>query len=105
MDQNQNMSGGQMNSFPGAPAGGNKSSVAVVGGIVLIVVLALLGWYILQGQNGVNTPGAQVPVAVETGSDAATAALSAQGTADDVPAIDADLKATDLNSLSDVNTL
>jgi hypothetical protein len=89
---------------------GGQSKAMLAGGVILILVLALFSWYLFNGSQPANT----VP-APETGtapqqeltqeSDAATAALAAQGTSDDVAAIEQDLNATDLTSLSDVNKI
>lgn len=109
------------NAFPPATETGSKNTM-LVGVIAVIVVLAGLGWYMLESMNTV--PPQEMPVALTpettqvatetptttevtptTTQDAATAALSTQGTSDDLTAIDADLKATDLNSLNDVNKI
>ena len=113
----------QENAFPPAVEGNNKN-VFMIGGVAVIVILAGLGWYMMKS---INMPTAEVAPVVATPEttqtteqnpatsttdqtatgtqDAATAALSTQGTSDDLNSIDADLKATDLNSLNDINKI
>ena len=90
---------------------GNSSTIILIGGIILVAVLAVLGWYMLQGQGGAGvalpsteTSQTQTPLTTEE-SDVATEALSAQGTSDETTAIEADLNMTDLNSLNDINQI
>lgn len=108
----------QENAFPPAVEGSNKK-VFMIGGIAVVAILAGLGWYMMQSINmpttevapAVATPEQQNPATTTTDQtatgtqDAATAALSTQGTSDDLGSIDADLKATDLNSLNDINKI
>jgi cytoskeletal protein RodZ len=102
----------QDNNTPTASAG-NKSAVPLIGGIILIIVIALLGWYLMQGQGATTVPlpsstttaTPQVQQSASAETDAATAALSVQGTSDETTAIEADLNATNLNSLNDVSQL
>lgn len=103
------------NTFPPAVEGDNKNTL-IIAGIAVVVILALFGWYMLQSINTevsapiVLTPETpntaqiteQAPVATE---DAAAVALSVQGTSDELSAIEADLNATDLNSLNDINKI
>ena len=90
---------------------GNSSTIILIGGIILVAVLAVLGWYMLQEQGGegvalpsTETSQTQTPLTTEE-SDVATEALSAQGTSDETTAIEADLNMTDLNSLNDINQI
>ncbi|OGZ08609.1 MAG: hypothetical protein A2942_00110 [Candidatus Lloydbacteria bacterium RIFCSPLOWO2_01_FULL_50_20] len=99
MEQNQNWSG-QQNPFPSAPAK-NSSAVFLVGGIILIVILAFLGWYFLKEQ------GETIPIeqSLNGETDAATTALVQQGTSDELSDIETDLEATDLDSLNEIDQL
>jgi hypothetical protein len=82
----------------------------IMGVLVAVVIFVLLAWYSMQGSTEViedhMTPttmplGGDMPMdaAAMPVPDDATAALSTQGTSDEVSDIDADLNATDLNSL------
>ncbi len=103
MDQNQNTLAPQ-----GGSVGKNNSSLIVVGGIAAVIVLLGIAWYMMRmNQDGAAMP-AQNGIAQTEATpteDAATTALSTQGSSDEVGAIDADIKATDMTSLNDVNTL
>ena len=83
-----------------------KSMTPVIGGVILIIVLAAIGWYALKGQPAV-APETLPPseTAVVAAPDTATEALKAQGTSDAVTDIKADLNATDLNSLNDIQRI
>jgi hypothetical protein len=122
MDQDQNTPAGVPEATPPTPAMSNtdgKNQLMLIGGGIAILILIILGWYMMQGStpapesiaqpigeqkvtpntvSDANAPAAAVP-------DAASAALSAQGTSDDVADIDADLKATDLTSLNDIDQI
>ena len=103
MDQNQNP-------FPGTQTNGNKSTVSFIGAVVLVIVLVAAGWYLLRGREAGGIPSSETVGAtgaeeVAAEPDAATEALSSQGTSDEVSAINADLNATDLNSLDEINSL
>jgi predicted metalloprotease len=110
MDQNQNTAG-----TPVVGATEGKSSMTLIYVLIAGVIIVLLGWYMMQEgtavpvvdttaqpvaeqQNTVPT-GDNTSAGAEATPDAAAVALSAQGTSDDVAAIDADLSATDLGSL------
>lgn len=103
------------NTFPPAAEGGNKNTL-IIAGIAVVIILALFGWYLLQSINTeVAAPVVLIPETPGTAqiaeqapadtADAATVALSTQGTSDELPAIEADLNATDLNSLNDINKI
>lgn len=109
-DQNTNTPPVEQNSpFP-APKNTNKISL-IVGGIVVILALFVLGYYLMQSsQAPENIPQTEGVSNSETTAEApavdtATAALEVQGTSDEVSAIDADLQATDLSSLGDVDNI
>lgn len=101
------------NAFPPVAEGGNKNTL-IVAGIAVVAIFALLGWYMLQSIE-TEAPVAPIVLAPETppiseqtpaiAEDAAAAALSTQGTSDELPEIEADLNATDLNSLNDINKI
>lgn len=103
------------NTFPPAAEGDSKNTL-IIAGIAVIVILALFGWYMLQSINTeVSAPTVLIPETPNTTQiteqapaateDAAAVALSTQGTSDELPAIEADLNATDLNSLNDINKI
>lgn len=86
--------------------GNGASMTPVIGGLVLIIVLAAIGWYALKGKEAVAPESLPVvKTAVVPQPDTATEALKVQGTSDAVPDIKADLKATDLNSLNDIQRI
>ncbi|OGZ17268.1 MAG: hypothetical protein A2494_00335 [Candidatus Lloydbacteria bacterium RIFOXYC12_FULL_46_25] len=108
------------NAFPPAVEEGNKNTL-IIGGVAVVLILAGLGWYMMQSVNitpseepAIPAPEAVMPIEqapATTGTeaavapDAATTALSTQGTSDELTAIEADLKATDLTSLEDINKI
>ena len=88
MDENQN----------GAPkSGGNP----LIWGVLFVIVVLGLGWYLMQGSGA--------PVIVEEDAsaevDSATAAFAVQGEGDEVADIEADLEATDLGSLEEIDQI
>jgi hypothetical protein len=95
--------------------GKEESRLSMLVGVgAFVIILAGLGWYFLRGvsqdvqvEKPLPTPVVQkaAPVVASTTLDAATAALSSQGTSDEVDAINSDLKATDLNSLNDIDKI
>lgn len=117
MDQDQNTGAaptGQNSPFPVSGDTGGKSPLMLVGGGIIVLILIILGWYMMQTgeQSGTLEQGQAAPTSLksDTGSapvnaapDAETAALSTQGTSDDIVDIDADLKATNLESLDSSN--
>lgn len=115
MAQDQNMTP-KDDAFPTAVAPEKSNLSMFVGVGAFIIVLVGLGWYVMQGgvmtgdmiQQPAVSPKAQTSNSSTMGTsseDAAAAALSTQGSSDDAAAIDADLKATDLNSFNDVNRI
>lgn len=108
------------NAFPPAVEEGSKNTL-IIGGVAVVLILAGLGWYMMQSMNTVVpeepviptpevvTPVEQAPATTSAEAaatpDAATTALSTQGTSDELTAIEADLKATDLTSLEDINKI
>ena len=102
--------------FPSAP-NEQKSNLSMLMGVIgFLVVLVGLGWYMLNGGGMVPavaeptgavsaTQQATATTAASPSFDTAAAALSTQGTSDDPKAIQADLTATDLNSLGDINKI
>lgn len=98
MDQNQNNS---------APVG-TGSIAPVVGGLVIVAILGALVWYVMQGQKAENIPAIPqnaVPGYTVTGNGTMRTATPPQGNSDEIADIQADLDATDLNSLNEVNAL
>jgi hypothetical protein len=113
MEQEQNTSPKE-ETFPSAPITEKSNLSMFVGVGAFVIVLVGLGWYVTQGMNqggvAVIPPTAPVveptAVAATTSSqDTAATALSTQGTSDNAVDINADLKATDLNSLGDINKI
>lgn len=107
MDPEQNNISGN-NGLPTATNGASKGPGTITAVVaIVIVVLAVLGWYVI-GQNAL-TPNVMEQTGTETTSatvvDAPTESLGAQATTDDMTSIEADLKATDLDSLGDVNQI
>lgn len=113
MDQEQNTT--QHDGFPAAsPEKSNLSMFVGVG--AFIIILAGLGWYVIQGGTMTGeilpskspTPDTAQVKSTQTATsseDAAAAALSTQGTSDSVADIEADLKATNLDSLDAIDQI
>ena len=102
MDQETNKLAEQ-NTFPTATA--QKSPLAMILGVVgFIIILLGVGWYMMGMQTSSPQEQTAVPPTSAT-EDTAVTALSAQGSSDDVNAIDADIKASDISSLSDINKI
>ncbi len=82
----------------------------VIAGLSLLIAALLGGWYLMQKSSmeavvynpPVTTGGASTIV---TEVDTAAAAMGQQSASDEVADIDADLKATDLGSLNDINQI
>ena len=113
MDQEQNnTAGGTV--LPPATTGADKNSNSMMGIAVLVIVLLVaLAWYFVgQNQDTVMPmPGMMEESSMEIANpevpavDEATVSLEAQGSTDDVSSIEADLNATDLDSLGDINNI
>lgn len=80
-------------------------------GAFLIILVGLI-WYVYQGGLSQGNETAQLPLTPKsdtavstTTEDAAAAALSTQGSSDAVIDINADLKATNLDSLGDIDKI
>lgn len=114
MDQDQNTGGApvQVSPLQVASSTSAKSPLMLIGGIIATLLIVAIGWYAMQDSTDVDDEhmpavthdmpdGSTMPMdaASMPAPDAATAALSAQGTSDDIADIDADLNATDLTSL------
>jgi sugar phosphate permease len=120
MDQDQNTGAGVPEATPSTPVMSDthdKNQLMLIAAGIVVLILVILGWYMMQGSTpapeGISQPIGEQKVAPNTVSDtnaaaapdAATVALSVQGTSDDVADIDADLKATDLTSLNDIDQI
>lgn len=108
-------------SMGSAPDRGFSGASYVMGGALVVIMLIVGGWYLMnkddmmmdmdmQGGMMAETtapvPGTAEEVAAsEAATVAATTALTTQGTSDELGAIEADLNATDLNSLGDPSQL
>ena len=110
MDQEQNNSSDN-NVLPTSTnaidkSGGNTVIIAVA----VVIVLAILGWYVI-GQDAVApSVTEQTSTVTETTTpapvvDAETVAFEEQAATDDITSIEADLETTDLNSLDDINQI
>ncbi len=103
------------NAFPAAPEAEKSDLSMLVGTLGFLVILIGLGWYVFGGGKAsdvstlttppAETGGALSAVSATSTEDAAAVALSTQGTSDDPKAIEADINATDLNSLGDINKI
>jgi hypothetical protein len=122
MDQDQNTPAGVPEVTPPTPTMSNidnKNQLMLIGGGIAVLILIILGWYMMQGstsapesisqpigeQKVAPNPVSDANAAAATAPDAASVALSVQGTSDDVADIDADLKATNLTSLNDIDQI
>ena len=114
MDQEQNTTA-KTDSLPTAISQEKSNLSMFVGVGAFLIILAGLGWYVVQGgeMKGNLFPDTPAAAAVNnqtasTGTsseDVAATALSTQGTSDSVADINADLKATNLDSLNDLNKI
>ena len=100
------------NTFPAAQVAEKSPLTIIVGVVGSVIVLLGVGWYVFNMNQPQEQLGVAAPVHREVTTqpapataDTAAAALSTQGTSDDVSAIDTDLKATDLNSLNDASKI
>lgn len=98
---------GTNNAFPSSETPKSSGSTLVIGVIVLLALIAG-GWFMMnQNASPAGTPTETPTVATtETmpsaaADEAAVKVLSTQSDSDEVAAIDADLKATDLNAIGD----
>ncbi|GEM_PF-2321651 len=108
--------------FPEAKSENGTSKTVIIAVIVVIVLVGVI-WYALRMNKSApikedtpteqTTPTESTTEATPTQSagteesapDTATAALSAQGTSDELGDIDADLNSTDLTTLGDVSKI
>ena len=100
--------------------GGSQTSL-VIGGVLVVIIVIFGGWYwsimddmgdMHEGEDEMMmettapAPGTPEEIAAsEATTIGATTALGAQGTSDELGSIEADLSATDLNSLGDPSQL
>lgn len=90
------------------PTGHHRTLGNIIAGLSLLIALLVGGWFIFMQQNDAGSPAAtplDTTGTTSTEVDTATAAFQVQGTSDEISAIDADLQATDLNSLNDINRI
>lgn len=105
-------------SVGGAPDRGFSKISRVMGGTLLAIILIFGGWYLMNkddmgmmddkmmAETTAPLPGSQEEIAAsEATTAAATAALTTQGTSDELGSIEADLNATNMNSLGDPSQL
>lgn len=89
----------------GTPAGmpqEEKSMGALVGSIIVIAVIVIGGvyfWMTRSGESTTPTPIETPPLGQTVTPDQETAALLNQGTSNEIPDIEKDLNATNLNNL------
>ena len=83
----------------------NNTMHFAVGAIAVVAVLLLVG-YIMNTKQG-NPEIAQSPTqsAPQVQGDATTMALASQSSSDNLTSINADLQATDMNSLNDIDKI
>ncbi len=109
----------QENTFPSVGTKIGTPNYALIGGLIGLTIIMLGAWYMMKS----NVTSTAVPIAppiseitttpnnAASGSttgatpDTATAALKVQGKSDEINAIDADLKATDMSSFNDINKI
>lgn len=111
---NQNTPQGTIPSPVVTPQPENKSVGALIGSIIIVLILIIGGFYLWSTkvapvsepmmQNGMPVPGSGAEeMTVEEQAlnqpDPALSQMAAVNTSDDVSAIDADLKATDLDGI------
>lgn len=115
MDPEKNMTP-KDDAFPSAVSSEKSNLSMFVGVGAFLIILVGLGWYVFQGgmsgsdilsqaqvmQQNTNEQSTTTATSTE---DAAVVTLSSQGTSDTVTDINADLKATDLNSLGDIDKI
>jgi cytoskeletal protein RodZ len=88
----------------------NKSSGALIGTIIVIVILVVGGFYLWNTRvqpkiEEKTVPPTEQPLGQQTtedqasNADPATTALAAQSSSDETASIEADLNATDLNNM------
>lgn len=114
MDQEQNTTA-KADSLPGAISQEKSNLSMFVGVGAFLIILAGLGWYVAEGGaiKGDLLPEAPLATSTNTGTttistatdDAAITALGVQGSGDAIADINADLNATNLDSLNDINKL
>lgn len=103
MENNQNPESAN-NPFPASAGGSERSNLPLIGGVLVVLALAGLAFFLMTGmkQGGqtsmMETDTTQQAVAQD---ETAVAALSQQGTSDELSAIEADINATNLDSVSE----
>lgn len=85
-----------MNSMPPQAAPQSNSKIWVV---IAIIVVLLIAAFVLYYRGALQDERV-VPMMGTSGSVSAAAALRTQGTSDDISAIEADLRSTNLNNLT-----
>ena len=105
------------NAFPSAGTANATSNYALIGGLVGLAVIALGAWYTMKGSTPevapvapfvpeiVVTPTPEATPTTEVAPDAAVETMKVQGTSDELGAIEADLNATDMGTLNDINKI
>ena len=86
------------------------SKGVIVGTLVFATILIVATYVALSDvrtpiQRGSSQPPVQLPATSTVDTDPAAAALSVQGTSDEVVDIEADLNATDFNSLEEIDQI
>lgn len=104
---NQNM-GGNMNpgGMPNIPASegmakmptGGKGGKGMMIAVVIVIIVAIVAFIMLRNDAGVMAPTDDTTSDVQQ-NDEVTNQLNTQSASDELDAIDADLNATDINSL------
>ena len=78
----------------------NNSTQFAVGAVAVVAVLLLVGYIMNTKQDSPEIAQAPVQNSLPQG-DSATMALASQSSSDDLSSINADLRATNMNSLND----
>lgn len=105
MNQNMgtNMNAGGMSNMPAGdsmakmPKGG-KGGKGMMIAVVIVIIVAIVAFVMLRKGTGVMTPSDETTSGLQQNDDVTTQ-LNTQSASDELDAIDADLNATDINSL------
>lgn len=105
----------QENAFPSATEKTGTSNYALVGGLIGLVIIALGGWYLMMRNDTQTVAPIVVPSIPENVAtpetipqnepDPVTNTLKVQSTSDELTSIEADLNATNLGALKDINQI
>lgn len=105
MENNQNPESAN-NPFPASAGGSERSNLPLIGGVLVVLALAGLAFFLMTGmkqggQTSMMETDTTMPQQAVAQDETAVAALSQQGTSDELSAIEADINATNLDSVSE----